>query len=140
MIIFFTHCKVWYSYIYFFPSNSGGVSVLQAEKATESQYQSGDHKYQEGHRFVVWEGDKNTRPSLHHYKVLVSKSFLQAEKATKRKSVGGNKVVFTRAEHSQRTSIRRQLGSQLYQISQTYRQEPQTKSKGIYLVGETVNK
>ena len=53
----------------------------------------------------------NTRPSLHHYKVLVSKSFLQAEKATKRKSVGGNKVVFTRAELSQRISIRRQLAS-----------------------------
>ena len=33
----------------------------------------------------------------HHYKELVRKSFLQAEKAARRKSVGGNEVVFTRA-------------------------------------------
>ena len=32
------------------------------------------------------------QPSMHHYEVLVSKSFLQAEKTNKRKSVGGNKV------------------------------------------------
>ena len=58
-------------------------------------------EYQEGHRFVVWEGVKNTEPSLHHFKVLVSKS-LKNRKQTKRKSEEEIKylgVVFTRVEH-----------------------------------------
>ena len=46
-------------------------------------------KFQEGHRLVVWEGDKNTQPSLHHYEVIVNRSFLQAEEATRIKSVVG---------------------------------------------------
>ena len=40
-------------------------------------------EYQEGHRFVVWEGVKNTEPSLHHYKVLVSKSLTNRESKPK---------------------------------------------------------
>ena len=58
---------------------------------------------QEGHRFPVWEDDKNTQPTLHHYKVLVTKSFLQEEKAARSGLQQG--------ESSQRTSIRRQLAS-----------------------------
>ena len=40
----------------------------------------------------------------------------------------------------QPNSINKKASSQLYQISQTHRQEPQIKSKGVYLVGKTVNK
>ena len=52
------------------------VSVLCVTKAAERQHQSDDYNYQEWYRFVVWEDDKNTRFSLQHYEVLVSKSFL----------------------------------------------------------------
>ena len=57
-------------------------SALQTEKATESQYQSGDHKHQEGHRFEVWEDYKNNR--------LTSRKSSQ-KKTSERKE---NKVVF----------------------------------------------
>ena len=87
-------------------------------KAAERQHQSDDYNYQEWYRFVVWEDDKNTRFSLQHYEVLVSKSFLQENSSqkiiTKR---GGNKVVKYR--HHQSKKYKRQT----CRISSRKRQE-----------------
>ena len=59
------------------------------KKLTKAGTKAVTSKFQEGHRLVVWEGDKNTQPSLHHYEVIVNRSFLQAEEATRIKSVVG---------------------------------------------------
>ena len=62
------------------------------KNATKSWHQSTDNKFQEGHRFAIWESDKGTRLFLHHFEALVSKSFLQSGKATKRKLGRGKKI------------------------------------------------